>query len=96
MRVPFSPASLPTFVVSVVLDVSYSNRSEVESKVVLICISFMVRAGEHLFMCFLAIWTSSFDKVLFSSVAQFFIGSLILREFRVFEHPVYSGYQSLV
>jgi hypothetical protein len=44
---------------------------------VLICISFMVRCGEHFFMCSLAIWTSSFEKVLFSSVAHFFIGSLI-------------------
>jgi hypothetical protein len=29
----------------------------------------------------LAIWTSSFEKLLFSSVAHFFIGSLILGEF---------------
>jgi hypothetical protein len=49
--------------------------------VVLICISFMPRGGEHFFMCFLAIWTSSFEKVLFSSVAHFFIGSLIFWEF---------------
>jgi hypothetical protein len=47
--------------------------------VVLICISFMVRDGEHFFMCFLAIGISSFEKVLFSSIAHFFIGSLILR-----------------
>jgi hypothetical protein len=45
--------------------------------VVLICISFMARDGEHFFMCFLAIWISSFEKVLCSSVAHFFIGSLI-------------------
>jgi hypothetical protein len=32
--------------------------------VVLICISFMARADEHFFMCFLAIWTSFFEKVL--------------------------------
>jgi hypothetical protein len=32
--------------------------------VVLICISFMARDGEHFFMCFLAIWISSFEKVL--------------------------------
>jgi hypothetical protein len=38
--------------------------------------------GEHFFMCFLAIWISSFEKVLFSSVAHFFIGSLILGELR--------------
>jgi hypothetical protein len=32
-------------------------------------------------MCFLAIWTSAFEKVVFSSVAYFFIGSLIFEEF---------------
>jgi hypothetical protein len=42
----------------------------------------MASDGEHFFMCFLAIWTSSFEKVLFSSVAHFFIGSLIFGEFR--------------
>jgi hypothetical protein len=31
--------------------------------VVLICISLMARDGEHLFMHFLAIWISSFEKV---------------------------------
>jgi hypothetical protein len=41
----------------------------------------MARDDEHFFMCFLAIWTSSFEKVLFSSVDHFFIGSLILGEF---------------
>jgi hypothetical protein len=49
--------------------------------VVLICISFVATDGEHFFMCFLAIWTSSFEKVLFSSVAQFLIGLLIWGEF---------------
>jgi hypothetical protein len=37
----------------------------------------MANDGEHFFMCFLAIWISSFEKVLFGSVAHFFIGSLI-------------------
>jgi hypothetical protein len=40
----------------------------------------MAKDGEHFFMCFLAIWISSFEKVLFSSVAHFFIWSLILGE----------------
>jgi hypothetical protein len=37
----------------------------------------MARDGESFFMCFLAIEISSFEKGLFSSVAHFFIGSLI-------------------
>jgi hypothetical protein len=49
--------------------------------VVLIWIFFIPRDGEHFFMCFLAICISSFEKVLFSSVIHFFIGSLILGEF---------------
>jgi hypothetical protein len=40
--------SLPTFVVCGVFNDSYSNRSEM----VVICISFMARDGEHFFMCF--------------------------------------------
>jgi hypothetical protein len=39
--------------------------------VLLICLSFMARDGEHFFMCFLAIWISSFEIV--SSIAHFFI-----------------------
>jgi hypothetical protein len=41
----------------------------------------MIRDGKHFFMCFLAIWISSLEKVLFSSVAHCFIGSLIFGEF---------------
>jgi hypothetical protein len=47
------PTSLPTFVVDGVFYDSYSNRSEAECSVVLICIAFMAR-DEHFFMCFLA------------------------------------------
>jgi hypothetical protein len=36
--------------------------------VILSCISFMARDGEHFIICFLVIWISSFEKVLFSSV----------------------------
>jgi hypothetical protein len=45
-------------------------------------------------MCFLAIWISYFEKVLFSSVAHFFIGSLIWGV-SFFELPVYFSYQSI-
>jgi hypothetical protein len=41
----------------------------------------MAGDGVHFFMWFLAIWISSLEKVLFSSFARFFIGSLILEEF---------------
>jgi hypothetical protein len=51
-----------------------------KSCVVLICISFVARDGEHFFMCFLAIWICSFEKFLLSSVARFFIGSLVWGE----------------
>jgi hypothetical protein len=39
----------------------------------------MARDGEHFFMCFLVILVSSSEKVLFSSVAHFFVESLIWR-----------------
>jgi hypothetical protein len=41
----------------------------------------MARDGEHFFMWFLVILISSFEKVLLSSLAHFFIGSLIWGEF---------------
>jgi hypothetical protein len=37
-------------------------------RVVLICISMMTKDDEHFFRCFSAIWYSSVDKSLFSSV----------------------------
>jgi hypothetical protein len=45
--------------------------------VVLVSISFMARDGEHFFQVFFGQLISSFEKVLFSSLANFFIGSLI-------------------
>jgi hypothetical protein len=48
----------------------------------LICISFMSRNGEHFFLCFFAIWSSSFQKFCFVQLpTSLLVHSLILGEF---------------
>jgi hypothetical protein len=43
-------------------------------RVVLMCISLMTKAVEYFFRCFTAIWYSSVEKSLFSSVPYILIG----------------------
>jgi hypothetical protein len=81
MRVPFSLHPCQHLLLVVFLMIVILTGVRWNISVVLICISFMAWDGEHFFMCFLVIWISTFEKVLFRSVAYFFIGSLILGEF---------------
>jgi hypothetical protein len=81
MRVPFSLHPHQRLLLVVFLMITILTGVRWSLSVVLICISFMAMDGEHFFMYFLPIWISSFEKVLFSSVAPFFTGSLIWGEF---------------
>jgi general stress protein CsbA len=69
MRVPFSQHPCQYLLV-VFLIITILTGVRWNLSVVLICISFMAKDGEHFFMCFLDICISSFENVLFSSVAH--------------------------
>jgi hypothetical protein len=77
MGVPFPLHPHQHLLLVVFLMIAIVTEVRWSLNVVLICISFMARNGEHFFICVLAIWISSFEKVLFSSLAHCFIGSLI-------------------
>ena len=71
-RVPISPHPLQ----HVLFDGSPQLIS-VRWSLIQICISLITSDVEHLFMCLLAICTSSLVKCLFSSLAHFMVGSFI-------------------
>jgi hypothetical protein len=73
MRVPFSPHPHQHLLLVVFLTIAILTGGRWNLSMVLICISFMARDGEHFSMCFLVIWISSTEKVPFSSVVHFFI-----------------------
>jgi hypothetical protein len=72
MRVPFSPHPCQHLFLVVFMMIATLTRVRWNLNVVLICIYFMARDGEHFFMCVLAIWTSSYEKVVYGSVSHFF------------------------
>jgi hypothetical protein len=83
MRVPFSPHPHQNLLLFLFLTMTVLIGARWNLKMVLICISFM-SGIEHFFMCFLAIWTSSFEKVLHWVIDLWGVW--------IFDIPVYSGY----
>jgi hypothetical protein len=69
--VPLSPHPYQHLLSPEFLFLAILNGVRWNLRVVLICISLMIKDVEHFFRCFSAIWNSSVENSLFSSVPHF-------------------------